>query len=370
MLYHHDTRDAAQAGQAAADRAKDNLHRLISSGPALAGAALSQMEREEPKDHVVSSKDLGFLATDEGVHLNYDNPQHTFMAPLHRNALSQACTKVGLPHSYMNQLDSDPRRKALLAHNLNELYEMKSSRHLVRAVEKADGNTEVRAFLSDKFRRMDSVPIISAFVKAGEKVGAVPVEAVYTGLRMSLKMLLPEVFEPAPNQVMAYGLCLQTSDFGAGALYLRVFCLRLWCTNYALTEDLVKKVHLSKRLPDDLALSAETYRLDTATMVSAIRDITQSGLSKDSIVKHNGMIRDAYDEGVSAADVKAFLKKRLNKDEANQVIEVFSSPDVSNVPPGQNRLRLSNAISWVAQSMDDGRMLEMQKVAGDAMAVA
>lgn len=43
--------------------------------------------------------------------------------------------------------------------------------------------------------------------------------------------------------------------------------------------------------------------------------------------------------------------------------------DETHVPRGQNKWRLSNAVSWVAgQTADENRRLELQTVAGELVA--
>jgi len=64
--------------------------------------------------------------------------------------------------------------------------------------------------------------------------------------------------------------------------------------------------------------------------------------------------------------VMGFLKKNLRKGEVDAVVEAFNSPEVEMLPPGSTTWRMSNAISWIANTKveDEGRKLEVMKVAG------
>jgi len=73
---------------------------------------------------------------------------------------------------------------------------------------------------------------------------------------------MPEVYEPVPGEVVAYGLFLENSDFGNGALSVRAFLLRIWCTNLAITQEEMRQVHLGKRLDESMIYSERTYGLD------------------------------------------------------------------------------------------------------------
>jgi len=47
------------------------------------------------------------------------------------------------------------------------------------------------------------------------------------------------------------------------------------------------------------------------------------------------------------------------------VKDVFSSADVEKLPPGQTSWRFSNAVSWLANEVEDEhRKLELQELAG------
>jgi hypothetical protein len=161
---------------------------------------------------------------------------------------------------------------------------------------------------------------------------------------------------------------LKNSDYGHGALSIRLFLLRLWCTNYAIADECLRNVHLGARLPEDMTFSQKTYELDTATTVSAVQDIVGSCLSPDNVNRILAGVKAANEQGVDPAGIKAFLKRTLTKAQAAQVTEAFTSADIQNLPPGQTAWRLSNAISWVAgHEENEGRKLEMQQVSGDAM---
>jgi hypothetical protein len=178
-------------------------------------------------------------------------------------------------------------------------------------------------------------------------------------------MFLDMVFEPVPNEVMAFGVSLENSDYGDGALSLRAVLMRGWCTNLAMMEETLRKVHLGARLREDLQLSQRTYELDSETMASAVRDLVQKVLNPGSVNEYLSLIKQANDQKLDGWNVKDFLRKNLTKGEGEAVIEKFNSADVELLPPGNTKWRMSNAISWLAgQTKDEHRQLEISKVAG------
>ncbi len=96
---------------------------------------------------------------------------------------------------------------------------------------------EVRGFLSDSYRRIDSHPVVEAFATAVQEKGALPHEGCVTDTKIAIQLIMPEFYEQVPGEVVAFGLSQENSDFGNGALTLRAYLLRIWCTNVAITQE-------------------------------------------------------------------------------------------------------------------------------------
>jgi len=61
----------------------------------------------------------------------------------------------------------------------------------------------------------------------------------------------------------------------------------------------------------------------------------------------------------------------LSKERTKEVTEAFNSPDIIMLPAGQTRYRLSQAISLIANQIDDAEeKLDLQKLAGDVVLAA
>ncbi len=360
-LYHHDQRDYAAAAASAGQFARNKIDSLLENGRGRAMAVLEKISNEVPNDYVAAGPQIFWGAGHNGLDVMVGESE---VLSVHSHALGQAAGYVGIPTRYARMLDStEGWGQELLAHNLNALYGRSPKRHLIREV---DG--EVRGIMSDKYKRLDSRPIVEAFAQEAAALGAVPIEGYALDTKVALKALLPTIYEPVENEIMAFGMVLQNSDFGHGALSLRLFMMRLWCTNYAIAEERLRKVHLGGRLPDDMEFSEETRNLETAATISAMRDVVRNGMGQEHINDIMAGIKAAHEANISATEVKAFLKSHLSKTEVNAVTEAFISAEVEMLPPGQNRWRLSNAISWIAgDTVDEVRRLELQQVAARAL---
>lgn len=366
MLYHHDARDYEAAASEAAAYARSKLEALIERGRAGAGEVIEQVATQRPRDRIAPAPELGFEPIADGLAIRVAGgaPER-----VHRHARGQMAYRAGVPVRYLDRLVGEGEwGRELAAHTLGTIFGNADadSRFLLR-----DVGGEVRGFLSDRYRRLDSRPIVDAFARTCQEAGMVPVEGYALDTKIAIKALVPQIFEPAPNEVTAFGVILENSDFGNGALSLRTFMLRLWCTNYGIMNEDLRQVHLGKRLDDSVEWSDKTYRLDTEASASAVADLVGELGSGKRIAQICGAIAAAAAQEVDPGRISARLGKRLGKDELRQVKETFELSDdaVEVVPPGKTLWRLSNAVSWVAgQAKDRERSLELQKIAGELVA--
>ncbi len=109
---------------------------------------------------------------------------------------------------------------------------------------------------------------------------------------------MPEVYEPVPGEVVAYGLSLENSDFGNGALSVRAYLMRIWCTNLAITQEEMRQVLFGKRLDESMVYSERTYDLDAQATVSALKDVIERQLNAEQLQQHMEFIRQANERPV------------------------------------------------------------------------
>jgi hypothetical protein len=232
-------------------------------------------------------------------------------------------------------------------------------------------DNQVRGWLSDRYRRLDCQPLLLSFVECAIKnAGAVPVRGYSLPTKVAMRVVLPTVFEPIPNQPMLYGLEWHNSDFGHGTHSLRAFIHQPWCTNECTRDDVLREVHKGGRLSEDFSYSQKTYQLDQKTSESALRDTIKGLLNPAAVDETMQVLKRAHEEKVDPKKIPAMLKA-LRKGEVDAVKEAFTSADIENLSPGQNRWRLSNAISFVAtQTENKYRALELERMSGKVAGLA
>jgi len=366
MLFHHDARNYEEAASAAADNARRKMQEMIDKGKAKVGSMIKGISTRKIDDRIIDIGDIEWDSTATGVRIvprkGNDEPRL-----LHRHALQQATDRLHVPIKYVEYLQTlgeDGHRIAAM--NLARLAALRPKEKVL--LRRDQSHDRVLGFLSDRYRRIDTPTTLDAFAQACHKIGAVPVEG-YTGMhtRTCIKALLPVIFEPVKNEVLCLGLMFENSDYGDGACNVRVFILRLWCTNFAITENALREIHLGKRLSDNIEFSQKTYELDAQATASAITDVVGSHLSPDGVNRVLGAIKEAHEANVDPKQIDAWLKKNLTKEKAEMVKNAFVSADIENLPAGQNAWRLSNALSWIAnQTEDEYDKLDLMKLAGKA----
>lgn len=302
----------------------------------------------------------------EGDQLMLNMPEGEFS--LHNNAVGQLADRMGVPTRYLKQLAAgEPWQRSLAAQILNQHSDWtQRNRVLIRAV-----GMQVRGVLSDSYRRLNSVQILTAFVEAAAGQGAVVSDAYMNDTKVWAETILPEpiVIPTAKNGdvVIFAGARFSTSDYGDGAVDMRAFMLNGACLNGMVRESVMKQVHLGGRLPDNLSLSQRTYELDTRTTVSAVRDLTSGLFSADNIREKAYEIQGASEMEV---DLEREIKK-LTKDggllkaEGQEVEKLLMKNDPEDGVQGASTLwKLTQAITAHARTLTPERSRELHEISG------
>ncbi len=293
---------------------------------------------------------------------------------LHRNAVGQLAEKVAVPAKYLRELSEGAAwQRKLAAEILNQHSSWtKRSRLLVRTVD-----DQVRGVLSDSYRRLNSVELVTAFLSAATAQGGVPCDALMTDTKIYVETIMPEpICIPTQRNgtVAIYmGARFSTSDYGDGAVEMRTFLLNGVCLNGMVRESVMKQIHLGARLSESQMLSDRTYRLDTATMVSAIGDYTRNLYDPNNLRQKSLEIQAASEAEV---DFEAELKKlvkggRLQKTEGEGVQKLLmaNNPD-DGLSGGATLWKLTQAITACARELAPARSRELQEISGELMARA
>lgn len=359
------------------------LYKLIderlSHGQAIRDTLVHKVANTVIRDRLVPPKKMIFGDDNNGLCIIYDGEIKSHR--IHRHALNQLCQKVNFPITYLNTLTKDSERWKLdlLKHNLNELFwktEFPDRSGTPRFLHRIVGS-ELRGFLSRRFnRQIASLPLLVSFVDACSRSGAVPIDAVATDVKSSLKCMLPVAFEPIPGEVVSFGVEWSNSDFGAGRLQVS-FCLWTPRTNrFSVLDTSISRVHIGSVLEDsDIEMSEDTANKEAEAQCSAVQDAVKTMLDEEAINKVLGVIKRAHEEQIPWRQLRVHFQRLLNKQEytliesvfENDIIELptvsFDATDGTRIP---NKWWAAQALSWLASKQDDlERKLELEHASGN-----
>lgn len=287
---------------------------------------------------------------------------------LHDNAVNQIAEKMNIPAKYLRGLASgDEWQRKLCANILNEHSGWtQRTRVLVRAV-----GDEVRGVLSDSYRRLNSVDILTAFMTEADRRGAVLADAYMSDTKVWAETILPTPIEIPTKKngvvLIFAGARFSTSDYGDGSVDMRSFLLNGACLNGMVRESVMRQVHIGSRLPDSIALSKRTYELDTKTTVSAVRDLTKGLYSGDTIKQKAIEIQGASEIDVDFdKELKALVQKgALLKNESREVEKLLmnNNPD-DGVVGGATLWKLTQGVTAFAREQTPERSRELHELSG------
>ncbi len=289
--------------------------------------------------------------------------------PMHDNAVIQVGDKLDIPSGYLKGLVRGADwQKSLSTRIMNEHNEHKKSRYLVRAI---DG--QVRGFLSDRYRILDSSEIFVTFLEVAAVHGFKLIDSHYGEIVQFVEIIKPEVVEiETPNNGImpaVFGARLRSSEFGAGALELQMYILNVLCMNGAIGESPLRKVHIGARLPEGISLSDETIRKETAARISLMKDAVRYVFDDRTMEKVAAKIRKASATHVDLdEEIKKLPKRGIMKHEADLVMRALLESNPNDGLYGEPTMyKLANAITAVSRDSEPERRREIEIIAGGMM---
>lgn len=364
---------------------RSRMEEYFVRGAAAKEALVEKVAGTVIRDRLVPPTAMTFYGEDGGLVLRYSN-LHSF-TKIHRHALGQLSSKVGIPLKYVDMLGVPPVwRQTLLAHNFNELFHrgvfLDPKGEPLKFLHRIVGD-ELRGFLSRRYQRnLASLPMLHAFVEVCQAMEAQPVAAVSTAVKFGLKCYLPMTFQVFPGEFVAVGVEWANSDFGAGKMEVNSTLWRLRGNTFSTLDETISKVHLGAVIQEsDIELSAETMAKEVDTVCSAIQDAVRAQLSPDTIDKLLSAIRKAAAEDISWAKLRQRLKKFLYTSELDNLEKLFDDEgvlmEIEDLPPpgrteaGQplpTRWWAVNAVSRLAKNAaTDERRFDLEHAAGELL---
>lgn len=244
-------------------------------------AAEVERQADSKADFVADTRRLGFTSngsstlTIDGA--NRDGSLGEFTVTEHTHG--QIAQRLSIPKPYYDRMRKEAPE--LLDRNVRHWFTEKPERRMIRTL---DGNA--RAFLSDRYRRLDNIELANYLLPVLGEMDGVKVESCgLTDTRLYIKATLPTVqAEIKVGDPVCSGVVISNSEIGAGRFLVETLIYRLICLNGAITGTSLAKHHLGRRLGGEdegvHLFTDETLKADDEAFFLAARDLVKAACSE------------------------------------------------------------------------------------------
>ena len=251
----------------------------------------------------------------------------------------------------------------LLAANVNSWFSHDPSTRMVRTL---DGTA--RAFLSDRYRRIDNYEIAEAVLPIIADIKDARIESCeVTDERMYIKVVNPRLeTEVVPGDVVQSGIIITNSEVGMGSMAVQPLVYRLVCSNGMVVNDAAtRRYHIGRgnEAGEDYSLySNATLAADDRALMLKVQDTVRAAVDQTRFEKVVKMMRDAKQAKIVTTDIPQMIELAssdygFTKKEGSRILDHL-------IRDGEFSLYgLANAVTRAAQDVESyDRSTEMESV--------
>lgn len=318
----------------------------------LEALASELMRQQDSKiDYVVDTRRMTFASDREAVAqgdrivegrpvswLTFDGDGHDDVGggPVNDFAHRQIRERLGIPGRYYDRMRSDAPE--LLDSNVQHWFHHKPEKRMVRML---DGR--VRAFLSNRYRRLDNLDLMERAVipELSQYDGRLVFHvSALTDERLYVRALLPDLaadiqLDPTNHRIgpedggdiVQAGVEIRNSEVGSGALSVAPFIWRLRCLNgLVIAQAGLTRYHLGREQEEAAYayMRDDTLAADDRAFWMKVRDAVGAALSEATFEAVVGQLRETV-HGIRVQDPVAATERLaktydLNESEAGSVL--------------------------------------------------
>lgn len=253
-------------------------------------AAEITRQQETKADYLADTGAMRMVESDNELSFELEGKDDGFK--INDNAHSQIGQYLGIPAKYYTKMQEESPH--LLTQNVNHWLHTQTENRMLRTL---DGN--LRAFLSDRYRRIDNGEIAETVLPiiADMKTAQV-MSCQITETRMYIKVVNPRIqSEVKVGDVVQSGVIISNSEVGCGSVSISPLIYRLACTNGMVAQDGgVRKYHIGRSNDADLDMGIfkdETIEADDRAFLLKVRDAVTAAADQTAFNRIVQQMRDA-----------------------------------------------------------------------------
>ena len=328
-----------------------------------------QRQRAARKDFLADTKSLVFKTEgrDSMLSVLTEKGNHAFR--INDLAHQQIAARLGIPYRYYQKMQLEQPR--LLDENVNTWFRETPERRMIRVL---DGN--VRAFLSDRYRRLDHLELCAAVLPVIQGMKGASIESCeVTEAHLYLKVINKKTkAEVSVGDVVQAGFVVSNSEVGLGSLRVEPLVYRLVCKNGMISKDYAqKRYHIGRQAGGNAEeayeiYSDETLAQDDKAFFMKVQDTVRCAVDEAKFQMTVDKLREAMHIPMEHDPVKSVElladKFLLTQNERGDVLrQLFISGDSS-------RYGLVNAVTAASQIASDyERATELERIGGEILAM-
>lgn len=329
---------------------------------------------EQKKDYLCSTGSIHaeHYNDDVFIHLLEKDKKTDLVEPLtiSQTAVRQIGAHLNIPGTYMDRMRSEA--PGLMATTINEWLSL--SEPIQRLLRTYSHEALLRAFLSNRYRRIDNIDILTTVLPILEKIpDAQFVSSQITENKMYIKVVNPRLqAEVEKGDIVQAGIIISNSEIGSGSLTVQPLMYRLICLNGTVVNDAsIRKIHLGRANESDenlIMYRDETKIAEDKAFLMKIEDTVNSVIDEVVFKKIVQRMKDANQIHVTApiSDFVELASKdiKLSKEESKGVLQRFIE--------GRNysKYGLHNAITRYSQDVQSyDRATELEEIGGEVLSM-
>lgn len=270
-------------------------------------------------------------------------------SPMSRHALSQLCSKVGVPVRYIEKC-LEGGMTDLAADNINYWIQDLGKNLFIR-----EHNNRVRGILSDRYMTLDTPDILSVLTDVIDPDQFTTRGYFLSPERFHARIIQNEMMNVQGEDLFA-GVQIDSSDVGRSTLIARFFVFKQVCTNGLVVAKfggtMFEQRHVGIRV-DDFRLEFEQSLSRIPDLISTTIDMVSN--SRKDKIDLSDVSSPAFSQGLQMSSA------RLSSESVTKVISLMRERY------SLTRWGLVNSLTEVAQDFTLERRIEIERFAGDLL---